>query len=331
MLTMPSFDHVTGTVTLPLWAAGAITALLVVCCLIAVLRSGANVLGATVGLAAVVIGAGVAWVALERAATRDRVGERNALEARLLQLTAQAIAPGSSLACLDAAAGDAVDAACEKALFASPESVAGAVAYVSARLALLSDGLEYARRSDPNYEASLAVLRRGLESDRFGVLAFAVGQRDDCAVAQCDALAPLRDPSRVQANLKERVFDGYVTRYAVNWPARGSRPVADAGTAPTGIPMSSKYSFPSASSIPPVSIMNAEPASGNPAPPPMQPLAAQGAPSAAASAAPPPPRRAQATRPPPRAQAANQAPRHAPLPLQVPPQPETEQPNTSTQ
>jgi hypothetical protein len=218
-------------------------------------------------------------------------------------------------------------------LFASPESVAAAVAYVSARLALLSDGLEYARRSDPNYETSLAVLRRGLESDRFGVLAFAVGQRDDCAVAQCDALAPLRDPSRVQTNLKERVFDGYVTRYAANWPARGSRPAADAGTAPSGIPMSSKYSFPSASSIPPVSIMNAEPASGNPAPPPMQPLApsAQGAPSAAASAAPPPPRRAQATRPPPRAQAANQAPRHAPLPLQVPPQPETEQPNPSTQ
>jgi len=327
---MPSFDQVTGTVTLPLWAAGAISALLVVCCLVAVLRSGANVLGATVGLAAVVIGAGVAWVTLERAATRDRVGERNALEARLLQLTAQAIAPGSSLACLDAAAGDAVDAACEKALFASPESVAAAVAYVSARLALLSDGLEYARRSDPNYEASLAVLRRGLESDRFGVLAFAVGQRDDCAVAQCDALAPLRDPSRVQANLKERVFDSYVTRYAANWPARGSRPAAEAGTAPTGIPMSSKYSFPSAASIPPVSIMNAEPASGNPAPPPMPP-SAHGAPSAAASAAPPPPRRAQATRPPPRAQAANQGPRNAPLPLQVPPQPETEQPNTSTQ
>ena len=43
---------------------------------------------------------------------------------------ARAIAPGSALSCLDEMAGEAVEAACEKGVFASPEAVAAAVKYV---------------------------------------------------------------------------------------------------------------------------------------------------------------------------------------------------------
>ena len=49
------------------------------------------------------------------------------LKLRAEELAAHALSPGSSLACLDALAGDSVETACEKALFASPANVAAAV------------------------------------------------------------------------------------------------------------------------------------------------------------------------------------------------------------
>src|SRR6185503_13991095 len=50
-------------------------------------------------------------------------------------------------------------------------------------------------------------------------------------------------------------------RYSVNWPTR-TRPLASSGPSGTSGPVSApgpNVNFPSASSIPPVSIMNAEP------------------------------------------------------------------------
>jgi hypothetical protein len=70
--------------------------------------------------------------------------QRQALDARLLEITTRAITPGSPLACLDGTAGGTVEASCEKALFATPETAAGAVAYVAAQLPLLADGSDYA-------------------------------------------------------------------------------------------------------------------------------------------------------------------------------------------
>ena len=70
---------------------------------------------------------------------------------------------GYALACLDAGAGGAIETACQKAVFASPEATAAAVSYAAARLSLLSDGLKYARMGDPSYETSLIPLRRAVE------------------------------------------------------------------------------------------------------------------------------------------------------------------------
>ena len=66
---------------------------------------------------------------------------------------AGAIAPGSALSCLDEIAGEAVEVACEKAVFASPEAVAAGINYVTAQLALLNDGTAYAERGDASYAA----------------------------------------------------------------------------------------------------------------------------------------------------------------------------------
>jgi hypothetical protein len=87
--------------------------------------------------------------------------------------------------------------------------------------------------------------------------------RDRCTREDCKALALLRDPSRVRANLGEQSFDRYVERYAPAWAASADAAVADApppqGAAAPAPHKIVNIDFPSAASIPAVSIMNPEP------------------------------------------------------------------------
>ena len=183
-----------------------------------------------------------------------------ALAQRSAQLTGAAMAPGSTLACLDGGAGEAVENACENTVFAGPQSTAAAVAYMAARLTLLSDGLAFARHSDPDFAVSLAGLRRAVELDRFGIAAHVLAVRDGCTAERCDAFALLGDTSVIKSNLKAQVFDQYVSRYAANWNKNAATaPVAILPEAPAKAPVPDKYDFPSSASIPPVSIMNPEP------------------------------------------------------------------------
>ena len=221
------------------------------------------------GVAVVLAGLAVMAI-LDRMVQDERGAERRALAQRNAELTAQALAPGSTLACLDGAAGEAVEYACEKTVFAGPQSTASAVAYMAARLTLLADGLALARQSDPDFDATLAGLRRAIELDRFGVVAHVLAVRDRCTAENCAAFALLGDASVIKANLKAQVFDQYVSRYAADWnksepvadkqaPPPAAAPVASAPEPRANTPVASKYHFPSAASIPPVSIMNAEP------------------------------------------------------------------------
>jgi len=215
----------------------------------------------------VVVLAGVSVVSiLARMAQDERGAERRALAQRSAELTAQTLAPGSTLACLDGGAGEAVEGACEKAVFAGPQSTAAAVAYMAARLTLLADGLAFARNGDADFPAALAGLRRAIELDRFGIAAHVLAVRDGCTAERCAAFALLGDANVIKSNLKAQVFNQYVARYAADWnklapTAEKQAPVVSVleSTAPSKTPLGSKYSFPSAASIPPVSIMNAEP------------------------------------------------------------------------
>ena len=134
-------------------------------------------------------------------AQNERAAERRALDQRSLALTAQALAPGSMLGCLDSAAGEAVESACETAVFDDPQSVAAAVAYVSARLALLADGLDYARNADADFAERLAGLRRSIELDRFGITAHVLSTRDGCTAERCPAFALAARHQRAQGQL----------------------------------------------------------------------------------------------------------------------------------
>jgi hypothetical protein len=257
-----------------------------------------GLLKVAIAAAVVVAGALALMTVLDRQALDRKVAERRALVQRNADLSLSAVAPGSALACLDGVAGDAIENACEKAVFASPQSAAAAVAYTAARLALLADAQIYAL-SDPGFPETFAPARRAVELDRYGLAAHVLASRDGCTAERCAAFSWLRDTAALKGNLKAQAFEGYVTHYAAAW----AKPDADkqtpvASTAPPamasvpdlpGHPMSSKYDFPSSASIPPVSIMNAEP------PPP----AAPGSAAAANAAVPSPPKRPQAQAAPP--------------------------------
>ncbi len=285
-----------GMQPLPLWTVAALLAVLLIILTVALRRSGApGSTAAMFGIPAMVVIAWSAWNFAEHSILRQQVMEREALDARALQLTAAAIAPGSPLACLDNGGGDAGDA-CEAAVFLRPETVAAATAYVEARLRLLADSLEYGRRVDPTYYSTLTQLRAAIEADRYGFVAHVLATRDRCTADACGVFDHLRDPNAVKANLRARTFERNITRYAVNWPAAKSSPVAAVSPSealPTatisGVPVTRPIDFPSAASIPPVSIMTpAEAAPQNnaaSAPPARRPAANPGG---AARAAPPP-------------------------------------------
>jgi hypothetical protein len=225
---MPGVDAAAGTLAVPIWLAGASAAAFVVAILLAAKRAGGVALITSlfrVGL----IAAGVlgAWLYVQQ---RD-VSERRALDDRKTALMAGSIAPGSALSCLDELAGEAVEAACEKGVFASPEAVAAAVKYVAAQLALLDDGTAYAKRSDASYTTELAPLRTAVELDRFGLVAQVLKEREGCTVDRCDALTRFRESTRVLGNLRDRTFEEQVKKYTAIWnaPRPAERVVAAAG------------------------------------------------------------------------------------------------------
>jgi hypothetical protein len=253
------------------WVASGAAAVLVLVCALALdwTRSRIVTRFAVIGLGAA-FAAILAWAFLAGAAVRDLSAERRDLEMRAAQLAAQVLAPGSSLACLDATSGESVEAACEKALFTAPATVAAASSYTAARLTLLSDAVAYVKAGG-NLDPVLPALRRALETDRYGFVAHALAVRDGCSSSRCPTLALLRDPERVRANLSAQPFDRYVERYLPLWEQPSGTPVADAvpdstgtlaaGESPPGQGQKKfvNIDFPSSASIPAVSIMKPEP------------------------------------------------------------------------
>lgn len=295
---LPAFNPLTGTLALPLWTTAILAGLFVMVCMLAFDRSAASGgLARVIRYCAVLLGAWLAFTMLDRMLIGERSAERRALDARAGELTARAIMSGSTLACLDATAGEVVERSCEKILFATPETVAAAVSYVAARLSLLADGMDYAERVDKSYTMQMEGVRRALETDRFGLVAHVLKNRDGCTLEQCPAFSLLRDKTRVSANLIGDPFEGFVERHAAAWEERSMTPagtaaptspvVAQTPAPPSNPPsrVSSRWDFPSAKSIPPVSIMDPEPV--GPTPKPAQASNAAGAPPKQARSAQP--------------------------------------------
>jgi hypothetical protein len=251
---------------LPASVAGALAAFFLVMMVLAVRQAAlGDVSRLLLPLALMVLGAVAVIGLLDRFSTSERLGEQRALLQRDSQLSMSAVASGSPLACLEGLAGEQVENACEQAVFADAQSTARAIAFVTARLSLLADAFASAR-GDEQFLAAFATGRRAIELDRYGIAAHVLAMRDGCTTERCAAFVMFRDTAALKANLKVSAFDNYVARYASAWgktePPADKQPqasVGGAGEQPAPHPVDSRYDFPSAASIPPVSIMNAEP------------------------------------------------------------------------
>ena len=314
-----SFDQIWRSPALPMWmtlAAAGFFGLILLFTLLRAEKSVANGALTVITLLSIAI-AGAAMVRVYGPGAEDAPTEARAQAAVTASLPA--------LSCLDGLAGDAVAAGCEKALFGAPETAAAAVAYTAARIDRLT-ALGDAATADKSLTLDMKVLRKALERDRYGLVAQVLVARDGCTQFDCAAFRSLTDQQQVAANMDSHLYDTLVARYAPIWNAPAGAPVpampATAALAglppsmPTGKPTNAE--FPSASSTPPVSIMNPEPPTaatrqaapaGGAAPPARAPAASSA--QAAAPAAP-------AAKKPPAPKAAR-APAPAPVPLAPPP------------
>jgi len=270
-------DQILHSPNFPMWATVAVAAFVALLVLITLLRADKSV--ANGALVAITIGAiGLAGYSAFRGFGSSGNGQASG-EAR--DPIAKAM---PALACVDDLAGDMVLAACEKALFSSPETVAAAVSYASARLARLT-ALGDVAAADKQMTPELARLRRAIERDRYGLIAYVLSSQDRCQPTDCAAFRSLTDSSRIAANIGDHLYETTLTRYAPSWgglpmTAAGAGPIPAAPTgaalpvpgatpalagvteAPSGKP--TDIDFPTSASIPPVSIMT-EPAPAKPA------------------------------------------------------------------
>lgn len=271
-------DNVWRSPNLPLYltlAAGIFIAIIVLITLLRSERSVANTVLALITLLAI----GVAGVVTFRGGFAS-AGAAPSGEARPVQTAA---APLPQLSCIDELAGDAVLAACEKVLFGSAESVAAAVAYAASQITLLTS-LGDVATANKGGGSDLLALRRAVERDRYGLMAYVLTARDRCTPTDCRAFRSLTEPRQIVSNMEERVYENLVMRYAASWnapPSAAGMIAALPPSMPTGKPTNAE--FPTAASTPPVSIMNPEPPLGAAPKPPVVAAPATASRSVAAS------------------------------------------------
>jgi hypothetical protein len=309
-----SLDHIWRSPSFPMWLTLAAAAFFGIIVLITLLRAEKSVANGALTVITL-LSIAVAVAATIRGFGPD--GRPAASENRPVQ---QVGATLPALSCIDDLAGDAVLNACEKTLFGSAESAAAAVAYAASQITRLTSAGDLAtaeRTSTPELQA----LRRAVERDRYGLMAYVLIARDHCTPSACAAFLSLGDNHQIASNMDERLYENLITRYASSWnaPAAAQTQPAAAGliaglppSAPTGKPTNAE--FPTSASTPPVNIMTPEPGSAPAPKPPATPK-----PQTAATAAPAPSTRPAPAASPaptaPRKQAAAKRPSAAPVPL----------------
>jgi hypothetical protein len=278
-----SLDHIWLSPSFPMWltlAAAGFFAILMLITMIRAEKSVAN--GALTVITLLAVGVAVA------ATIRDFGWPGTPSGSSVQAPPSMAATPAMS--CIDDLAGETVLTACEKALFASPESAAAAIAYAASqitRLTALGDVATVNRNLTPEVES----LRRAVERDRYGLMAYVLVARDHCNPQGCPAFRSLGNSRQIMSNMDERVYEGLVMRYSPSWgmPATAAAPGGAIAALPAGIAQTplttvppgkptTMIDFPSASSTPPVNIMTPEPGGpGSAAPPPRGAAAPSGA------------------------------------------------------
>ncbi|MGJ5079173.1 hypothetical protein [Bradyrhizobium sp. HKCCYLS3013] len=316
-----SLDQLLNSPAFPMWltvAAAGFFALVVLTTLLRAEKSVAN--GALTVITLLAVGIAVASMMRSQDATPRGANGDPAVTASV------GLSP-PALACVDDLAGDLVLANCEKSLFGSAEMTAAAVSYAAGMLSRLSQVGDVAS-ANKVMTAELLALRRAVERDRYGLMAYVLLTRDRCTPSDCVMFRAVGDRQQLMNNMEGRTYEGLVTRYASQWNAVPGQPVAGtfAGLAPPGVAPSAPSGkpttaeFPSSANTPPVSIMNPEPtastrsaapAAAAPKPPTQLTPSPAAPPSVAASHAQAPAAKRAAPKPKPAAAAPQAAPEPA--------------------
>jgi hypothetical protein len=281
-----SLEQLWHSPSFPMWLTLAAAGFFGIIVLIMVLRAEKSVANAMLAIITL-LAIGVTGAATLRGSgpdSRSASGETSSPSSPSLTAALPA------LSCIDDLAGETVLTACEKALFGSPEATAAALSYAAAQISRLTT---FGASASANLTPELQALRRAVERDRYGLMAYVLLTRDRCTSSDCAAFQSLTNRQQLVSNMDERVYDGLVMRYSTSWnapaPAAAAPVAALAPTMPTGKPTNAE--FPSAASTPPVNIMTPEPAPAAPrapalanAPPPRPATTTATAPAAPAAA-----------------------------------------------
>jgi hypothetical protein len=216
----------------PLWSVVLVAAALAVL-LIAKFWSASFIRVAATAVVLAAIGgvAAAAYYGFQYFEDTRRLEERRALDERAKLLFGQTVQPDSVFACIDGSPVPAVLDACEKSLFAEPQRVAAAVAIVTQRLAYLADALAFIEKRDADYSGRLEPLRKSIEADPYGFVAFVLSVEHGCAVEACVRFSLFRAPERVKENMRVRRLEAFLARYSAAW-RDGSSPAVQAVTPP---------------------------------------------------------------------------------------------------
>ena len=219
-----SLDQFWRSPAFPMWLTLAAAGFFGIIVLITLLRAEKSVAnGALTVITLLAIGIAVA-ATIRGFGPGSRRVRRNQLAAADRSLPA--------LSCIDDLAGETVLTACEKALFGSAESTAAALSYAAAQITRLT---AFGDAATANLTPELQALRRAVERDRYGLMAYVLMARDHCTPSDCAAFRSLTDSQQIVSNMDERIYDGLVMRYSASWnappPMAAAAPVA--GLAPT--------------------------------------------------------------------------------------------------
>jgi hypothetical protein len=247
-----SLDQLWRSPTFPMWLTLAASGFFGIVVLITLLRAEKSVANGALTVITL-LAIGIAATATIRG---FGPGQSASVESRSSQPMSAAL---PALSCIDDLAGETVLAACEKVLFGSAESTAAALSYAAAQIARLTafGDVDVANAS---MTPELQMVRRAVERDRYGLMAYVLAARDHCTPSDCAAFRAVTDRNQIVANMNERTYEGLIVRYAPSWnmPAAAPAPVA---ALPPSMPLGkpTNADFPTAASTPPISIMTPEP------------------------------------------------------------------------
>ena len=247
-----SLDQLWRSPTFPMWLTLAASGFFGIIVLITLLRAEKSVANGALTVITL-LAIGIAATATIRG---FGPGQSASVESRSAQPMSAAL---PALSCIDDLAGETVLAACEKVLFGSAESAAAALSYAASQITRLTAFGDVAA-ANASMTPELQMVRRAVERDRYGLMAYVLAARDHCTPSDCAAFRAVTDRNQIVANMNERTYEGLIVRYAPSWnmPAAAPAPVA---ALPPSMPLGkpTNADFPSAASTPPISIMTPEP------------------------------------------------------------------------